>query len=74
MVYANRLQGLKYVDELMDLGVEAAAYPARGPFPKEDHWGMVVACAMLGRSTAPGRNETKRNETQLLSSTKQFGK
>ena len=69
MVYANRLQGLKYVDELMDLGVEAAAYPARGPFPKEDHWGMVVACAMLGRSTAPGRNET-----QLLSSTKQFGK
>lgn len=55
-VYANRLMGLKYVNELIDLGFGDSAYPLRGPWAKEDNWGMVVACAMLGRSTAPGKN------------------
>ena len=48
-VNSNRLEGLKYLNELRD-------YPTRVPFPKVDQWGMSVVCAMLGRSLAVGRN------------------
>lgn len=58
-VNGNLYEGLRYLSELKLLGFEGGAYPERGPYPKEDIWGMRVACAILGRSLAPGRNATK---------------
>ena len=63
-VNGNRLEGIRYLGELRKLGFEHAAYPARGPFPKNDIWGMTLACGMLGRSLAQGRNsKTVQYET-----------
>jgi hypothetical protein len=55
-VESNRGEGLRYLSHLEHMGLEEGAYPARGPFPKEDLWGMRVACALLSRSLAKGRN------------------
>ena len=41
------------------LGTENLALPNRGPYPKDDNWGMHVACGILLRSLDPGKNTKK---------------
>ena len=37
------------------LGNEHLAFPNRGPYPKDDNWGMHVAYGILLRSLDPGK-------------------
>jgi hypothetical protein len=55
-VNSNRLEGVRYLGICKALGVERDAYPQRGPFPREDLWGMRAACAILIRSLDKGIN------------------
>ena len=40
------------------LGFEAHCLTTRGPYPKQDVWGMQLACSTLLRSLDPGRTTT----------------
>jgi hypothetical protein len=55
-VRANRMEGVRYLAICRGLGIEEEVYPARGPFPCKDIWGMGVACAILLRSMDRGKN------------------
>jgi hypothetical protein len=54
-VEANRREALLFIQEGRTLGY-ADPYPARGPWPIEDLWGMKTATVILQRSMAPGKN------------------
>jgi hypothetical protein len=72
-VNSNRLEGKKFLAMQRALGFEVDCLPARGPYPKEDSWGMGIACGMLLRSKDPGRNtatiqyETLRKQRSFFS-------
>jgi hypothetical protein len=55
-VNSNRLEGVRYLGICKALGLEDEAYPERGPFPRQDLWGMRVACAVLICSLDRGKN------------------
>jgi hypothetical protein len=55
-VHSNKMEGVRYLGISWIMGLEEEAYPARGPFPCSDIWGMRVACAILMRSMDKGRN------------------
>jgi hypothetical protein len=55
-VNSNRLEGKKFLVMQRRLGFEVDCLPPRGPYPKRDEWGMAIACGMLLRSKAPGKN------------------
>lgn len=57
-VAGNLLEARRHVRLCADMGAEkpyARSLP-RGPFPLQDEWGMLAACAMLNRSLDSGRN------------------
>jgi hypothetical protein len=55
-VNSNKLEGLRYIGVCRALGSEEDAYPAQGPFPRKDLWGMRAACDILIRSVDRGKN------------------
>jgi hypothetical protein len=54
-VEANRREASLFVEHGASMGYENP-YPARGPWPMEDLWGMKTATVILQRSLAPGKN------------------
>jgi hypothetical protein len=55
-VNLNRLEGKKFLAMQRRLGFKVDFLPPKGPYPKTDEWGMAIACGMLLRSKAPGKN------------------
>ena len=55
---ANKREGLKFVSASQWLGSDDP-YPKRGPFRVFDECGMKIACSILLRSLAEGKNNKK---------------
>ena len=72
-VSSNMKEAGKYLENMCLLGIENTAFPPKGPHPKEDAWGMRVACGLLLRSKDKGRNaphiqfETVRRTRSMFS-------
>jgi hypothetical protein len=63
-VNSNRLKGKKFLTMQRTLDFEVECLPPQGPYPERDEWRMGIACDMLLRSKAPGKNTaTIQNET-----------
>jgi hypothetical protein len=62
-VNSNRLEGVRYLGICTSMGMEEEAYPARGPYPIVDNWGMKGARAILIRSKDRGRIELEGRTT-----------
>ena len=57
-VNGNRREGIRYLSQCENLG-EENPYPARGPWPQRDVFGMKMAATLLLRSLDKGKNAAR---------------